>query len=209
MIASKKLEHFDPFSVHLADVVVRGNVQISTQARALCSIAGFEWAGIGAAHVRATVFYENLRALAAWSLSKDGTMLLPWGSDETVLPLVSSEDVAHVAAAVLTSTELQPGSSHPVIGEVLRLRDIVATFGRVLERDVRYHEIPDQLWHDAALARGFNQHAVEHLSHLWRTLRAGASRFEVPDTIEKLVGRKPKTFEEFVRDERSAFSAAA
>ena len=55
-----------------------------------------------------------------------------------------------------------------------------------------------------ALARGINQHAVEHLSDLWRALRtAGRSpetaRFEVTDTIEKLGGAKPKSFEEFVR----------
>jgi uncharacterized protein YbjT (DUF2867 family) len=168
----------------------------------------FEWAGIGAAHVRATVFYENLRALAAWSLAKDGTILLPWGSDSTVIPLVSGEDVARVAAGVLTRPVVTPGSSYPVIGDVLPLRDIVSTFSRVLERDVRYQEIPDQLWHDAALARGFNAHAVEHLSQLWRTLRTNPSPFEVTGTIEQLGGRRPKTFEEFVREERSAFSSA-
>jgi uncharacterized protein YbjT (DUF2867 family) len=169
----------------------------------------FEWAGIGAAHVRATVFYENLRALAAWSLAKDGTILLPWGSDGTVIPLVSGEDVARVAAGVLTSRAVAPGSSYPVIGAVLPLRDIVATFSRVLERDVRYLEIPDQLWHDGALARGFNQHAVEHLSQLWRTLRTSSSQLAVTDTIEKLGGRRPKAFEEFVREERNAFSSGA
>jgi uncharacterized protein YbjT (DUF2867 family) len=169
----------------------------------------FEWAGIGAAHVRATVFYENLRALAAWSLAQDGTILLPWGSDSTVIPLVSGEDVARVAAGVLTSPAVTPGSSYPVIGDVLPLRDIVATFSRVLERDVRYQEIPDQLWHDGALARGFNQHAVEHLSQLWRTLRTSSTQLAVTDTIEKLGGRKPKAFEEFVREQRNAFSSAA
>src|SRR5207237_3046983 len=63
----------------------------------------FEWAGIGAAHVRATVFYENVRALAAATIAKDGSILLPWGSDNTVIPLVAAEDVARVAAGVLTS----------------------------------------------------------------------------------------------------------
>ena len=116
--------------------------------------------------MRATVFYENLRALAAWSLTKDGTILLPWGGDDTLIPLVSGEDVARVAAGVLTSPSVSPGSSYPVVGAVLPLREIVATFSRILERDVRYLEIPDQLWRDGALARGYNQHAVEHLSQL-------------------------------------------
>jgi uncharacterized protein YbjT (DUF2867 family) len=170
----------------------------------------FEWAGIGAAHVRATVFYENVRSLTGSSLAKEGTILLPWGSDSTVIPLVSGEDVARVAAALLTAPSVPPGSSYPVIGEVLALRDIVATFSRVLGREVRYHEIPDELWYDGALQRGLNQHAVEHLSQLWRSIRtaSGSSATWKPTaTIETLGGRKPKTFEEFVREEKSTLMA--
>ena len=170
----------------------------------------FEWAGIGAAHVRATVFYENVRSLTGSSLAKEGTILLPWGSDSTVIPLVSGEDVARVAAALLTAPSVPPGSSYPVIGEVLALRDIVATFSRVLGREVRYHEIPDELWYDGALQRGLNQHAVEHLSQLWRAIRtaSGSSATWKPTaTIETLGGGKPKTFEEFVREEKSTLMA--
>ena len=93
-----------------------------------------------------------------------------------------------------------------MIGEVLALRDIVATFSRVLGREVRYHEIPDQLWYDGALQRGLNQHAVEHLSQLWRSIRttpASSATWEPTSTIETFGGRKPKTFEEFVREKQS------
>jgi uncharacterized protein YbjT (DUF2867 family) len=169
----------------------------------------FDWAGIGAAHVRATVFYENLRALVRLSLATQGTIRLPWGSDSTVVPLVSAEDVARVAAGLMTSPAVPTGATYPVIGAVLALRDIIATFGRVLARDVRYEEISDEEWRRDALARGVNQHAVEHLSQLWRSIRnAGlgpeAARFEVTDTIERLGGAQPKTFEEFVREEQTA-----
>ena len=169
----------------------------------------FDWAGIGAAHVRATVFYENLRALVRLSLATQGTIRLPWGTDSTVVPLVSAEDVARVAAGLLTSPAVPAGATYPVIGVVLALRDIIATFGRVLARDVRYEEISDEEWRRDALARGVNQHAVEHLSQLWRSIRnAGlgpaAARFEVTDTIERLGGAQPKTFEEFVREEQTA-----
>jgi uncharacterized protein YbjT (DUF2867 family) len=172
----------------------------------------FELAGIGAAHVRATVFFENVRALVRSSLATRGMILLPWGSDRTGIPLVSSEDVARVAVGVLTSPSVPPGSSYPVVGDVLALRDIVATFGRVLGRDVRSQEIPDDIWRDGALAGGVNQHAVEHLSQLWQSLRTadqrpGHAAFEITDTIERLGGIKPKTFETFVREERDALMA--
>jgi uncharacterized protein YbjT (DUF2867 family) len=169
----------------------------------------FEWAGIGAAHVRATVFYENVRALAGSSLAMQGAILLPWGSDSTVVPLVSGEDVARVAAGLLTSPSVPPGSSYPVIGEVLALRDIIATLGRVLGRVVHYQEISDEQWRTGALARGVNQHAVEHLSQLWRSIRTAPAQFEVTNTIETMGGREPKTFEQFVSEEKSTFMARA
>jgi len=166
----------------------------------------FGWAGIGASHVRATVFYENVLALTAATITRDGTVYLPWGSDATVVPLVSAKDVARVAAGVLTSPSVAPGSCYPVIGDVLALRDIVAILRRVLGREVRYQEIPDKAWADAALARGYNPHAVEHLSKLWQSIRTQTRRFEVTDTIVNLGGARPKTFEEFVREYQGAFT---
>lgn len=169
----------------------------------------FDWAGIGAAHVRAAVFYENLRALVRLSLTTQSIIKLPWGGDGTVVPLVSAEDVARVTVGLLVSPDMPAGSTYPVIGEVRTLREIIATFGRVLVRDVHYEEISDEEWRRDALARGANPHAVEHLSQLWRSfrvagLRSESVRFQVTDTIERLGGAKPKTFEEFVREERSA-----
>src|SRR5260370_5066697 len=126
----------------------------------------FDWAGIGAAHIRATVFYENLRALVRLSLTTQGIVRLPWGSNSTSIPLVSAEDVARVATGLLTRPTVRAGSTYPVIGTVLALRDIIATFGRGLGREVRYEEISDEEGRSDALTRGVNPHAVEHLSHL-------------------------------------------
>jgi uncharacterized protein YbjT (DUF2867 family) len=166
----------------------------------------FDWAAIGAVHLRATVFYENLRALVRLSLPAHGEVRLPWGSESTVLPLVAGEDVARVAVGLLTGPSLPAGAGYPVIGAVLALRDIIATLGQVLGREVRYEEISDEEWRRNALARGINQHAVDHLSQLWRALRGAgrdpaAARFAVTDSIEALGGAKPKTFEAFLREE--------
>lgn len=165
----------------------------------------FEWAGIGAVHVRATVFYENLASLVRLSLPAQGAVRLPWGKEQTVLPLVAAEDVARVAVGLLTSPSLTAGTAYPVVGTVISLQDIIATFGRVLGKNVRYEEISDEQWRSDALGRGLNTHALEHLSSLWKALRSAGldpqrARFAVTDTIEKLGGAKPKSFETFVRE---------
>src|SRR5438132_1476155 len=57
----------------------------------------FEWAGIGAVHLRAAAFYENLRALVGTSIAQHDDMYLPWGPGDAVIPLIAGEDVARVA----------------------------------------------------------------------------------------------------------------
>jgi uncharacterized protein YbjT (DUF2867 family) len=151
----------------------------------------FEWAGIGAAHVRATVFFENIYSLAAAS----GAFTMPLGDDSTVIPLVAGEDVARVAAGVLTAADVPAGSVYPVVGQLLTVKEIVATLGP----EVRYENVTDESWAEAAGSR-VNAHAVAHLSKLWEALRTQPQGVEVTDTIEKVAGRKPKTFAEFVAE---------
>jgi uncharacterized protein YbjT (DUF2867 family) len=164
----------------------------------------FEWAGIGAVHIRATVFYENLAALVRQSLPAQGAIRLPWGKESTVLPLVSGEDVGRVAAGLLTGPQRPAGSAVRMIGATISLKDIIATFARVLGKDIRYEEISDEEWRRHAASRNYNPHAIEHLSSLWRAIRSAAidpndPNYAITDTIEKIGGAKPKSFEEFVR----------
>jgi uncharacterized protein YbjT (DUF2867 family) len=172
----------------------------------------FEWAGVGPLHIRATVFYENVARLVAASLPARGAIRLPFGNETTILPLISAEDVARIAVGLLTGPERAAGSAYPVIGSVNSIKDIVGVFARVFNRDIHYEEITDEQWRGDVLARGWNGHAVEHLSSLWKSLRsaglsAEAARFAVTDTIEKIGGAKPKTFEQFVREQQSELGA--
>ena len=96
----------------------------------------FEWAGVGVAHIRATIFYENVAALVRQSLPAQGAIRLPWGGENTVLPLVAGEDVARVAVGLLTGPQPAAGSIVRMIGATMSLKEIVATFASVLARKV-------------------------------------------------------------------------
>jgi hypothetical protein len=82
----------------------------------------------------------------------------------------------------------------------------------VLGRDVRYEEISDDEWRRDAAARGYNAHAVEHLSSLWRAIRGAAidprdPRYAVTGTIKTVGGAAPKSFEAFVRERQGELLA--
>jgi uncharacterized protein YbjT (DUF2867 family) len=172
----------------------------------------FEWAGVGPLHIRATVFYENVARLVGASLPTHGAIRLPLGNESTILPLISAEDVSRVAVGLLTGPQPAAGTAYPIIGSTISIKEIVGTFAHVFNRDIHYEEITDEQWRSEVLARGWNAHAVEHLSSLWKSLRAAslsaeAARFAVTDTIEKIGGAKPKTFEQFVREQQSELAA--
>jgi len=167
----------------------------------------FNWAQVGAVHVRATVFYENVRALFSRALATGGPVQMPWRA-ETLLPLVWGGDVARVAVGALRRDAVPAGTAISLIGELLEVHDVIATLNRVLGREVRYEQISDEDWSRGALAAGFNQHAVDHLSALWRYLRTGDPREQLAglDTSSVLAewgGTPPRSFESFARTELS------
>jgi hypothetical protein len=174
----------------------------------------FEWAGVGPLHLRATVFYENVARLVGAGMPAHGAIRLPLGDESTILPLISAEDVSRIAVGLLTGPERAAGTAYPVIGSAISIKEIVGVFARVLNKEIHYEEITDEQWRSGVLARGWNAHAVEHLSSLWKSLRAAslsaeAARFAVTDTIDKIGGAGPKTFEQFVREQQSELAAAA
>ena len=69
----------------------------------------FDRAGVGAVHLRAAVFFENLAVVAA-AAGDRRELALPLGSGDTLIPLVAAGDVARVAAGLL----LDPGPADPV-----------------------------------------------------------------------------------------------
>jgi uncharacterized protein YbjT (DUF2867 family) len=172
----------------------------------------FNWADTGAVHVRATVFYENVRALFSRALATRGPVQMPLRA-ETLLPLVWGGDVARVAAGLLRRDAVPASTAVSLIGDLITVRDVIATLSRVLGRDVDYQEISDDVWSRGALSAGFNRHAVDHLSALWRYLRTDNPRERLAglDRATAFVewgGAPPRSFESFARAELSKPLAA-
>jgi uncharacterized protein YbjT (DUF2867 family) len=164
----------------------------------------FNWAEIGAVHLDAVVFYENLRALAQGSLARAGVFAVPWGPPTTAIPLVGAEDVARVAAAVLTRPVMPNGTVLRLVAGRFTNREIANALTETLGRSIEYHEIGDEQWASAAVGAGINEVAVEHLTHLWRYLRSPepAADFHTSDTFESLTGQPPRSLPQFLHEQK-------
>ena len=173
----------------------------------------FDWADVGAVHLDATVFYENLCTWALSSLARAGVIALPWGPETTAIPMVAAQDVARVAAAVLTGPVLPSGTVVRLMAGAVTNEEIVDAFGHILGRSVDYVEISDDQWASAASAAGVNAVAVEHLTHLWRYLRTLAPEYQAfyhtSDAFERFTGRPPQSLPQFLREHQELFAEAA
>jgi uncharacterized protein YbjT (DUF2867 family) len=172
----------------------------------------FDWADVGAVHLDATVFYENLCTWALRSLARAGVIALPWGPEDTAIPMVGAEDVARVAAAVLTGPVLPSGTVVRLMAGGVTNKEIVDAFGQILGRSVGYVDISDKEWASAASGAGVNAVAVEHLTHLWRYLRTRPPEYQAfyhtSDAFEDFTSQPPQSLAQFLRERKDLFAEA-
>jgi uncharacterized protein YbjT (DUF2867 family) len=173
----------------------------------------FDWADVGAVHLDATVFYENLCTWALGSLTRAGVVALPWGSETTAIPMVGAEDVAGVGAAVLTGPVMPSGTVVRLMAGAVTNKEIAEAFGDILGGSVDYVEVTDDQWVSAASAFGVNAVAVEHLTHLWRYLRTRPPEYQafyhISDAFEHFTTQPPQSLPQFLRQHKDLFAEAA
>jgi uncharacterized protein YbjT (DUF2867 family) len=169
----------------------------------------FDWAKVGAVHLHAPPYYENVRALVRKSVSEQSTVFLPWGDGSARISLVGAEDVSRVAAALLADSETPSANAndthdeYDLIAATPTVKEIVDTLSAVLQRPIRYVGITDEQWAEAMRGH-INPHALDHLSHLWRYFRSTERRSDeeirgVTDTIRAVTGSHAQTLEDFFR----------
>jgi uncharacterized protein YbjT (DUF2867 family) len=166
----------------------------------------FDWAQVGAVHLQAPPYYENVRALVSRSVAEQSTVFLPWGADTTVIPLVGAGDVSRVAAALLANPGVPSQNVYTLVAETPTVKEISDALGRAIARPIRYVAITDEQWADAVKDR-LRHHALDHLSHLWQTFRTSDERYQSTDTIRTVTGRNPQTLEEFFRENAKVFAS--
>ena len=165
----------------------------------------FDWAQVGAVHVQAPPYYENVRALVSATVSNQRTVFLPWGEETTVIPLFGAQDVSRVAATLLANPGVPSENVYPLVGETPTVREITDALGRAISQPIQYVPITDEQWADAVKER-LGPHALDHLSHLWQTFRKGEERYQTTDAISVVTGTKPQTLEQFFRENAGFFA---
>jgi uncharacterized protein YbjT (DUF2867 family) len=121
--------------------------------------------------------------------------------------IVDIRDIAAVAVIVLAATGHEGKSYALTGGEALTNEQIAGKLSQVAGRKISYVDLPPAEFKKAILSAGTPEWSAEAMLNLQHFYRIGkASR--TTDDVERLLGRKPITFDQFARDYAFAFREA-
>ena len=124
-------------------------------------------------------------------------LALPFGDGLT--GWIDTRDIAAVAAAALTEDGHQ-GETYTLTGPAaISMTEIAATLSEVTGRNIVFQHLTDEQWVQSMLAMGRTEVDAHATLALIAKTRDGHLT-QTTDEVERLIGRKPRTFEEFARD---------
>ena len=162
-----------------------------------------DWAGIGATHIRPTLFAEMPLMLNAEGIASEGKIFLPYGKGRHAP--VAAADIASVVVEILKNPQTHIGSAYTVTGQqAFSQNEIAGIIGNVLGKPVEYVDIPLEYWQQAMAVKGHPKFLIDHLSRVAEDYQKGVFD-KVTDVVLKIGGRPPQSFEDFMSKNISVF----
>ena len=162
------------------------------------------WSGLPVVTVRPTAFMDVFfLRFAAPTVRREQALKLPFGRGKT--SPIAAYDVARVVAAILANPAPHLGQVYELTGPRNEDLDAIARrFGKALNEDIRYIDVPPGPWEEQLRATAASPHLAAHLAAMAELHRA--NRYDrLTDTVERLTGTPPMDIEQFVGRNASAF----
>ncbi|UED83646.1 SDR family oxidoreductase [Streptomyces profundus] len=151
--------------------------------------SGVEWTII-----RANNFNQNFDEDLWHAPLRAGRLALPTGGVPE--PFVDVQDVADVAAALLTS-DGHHGRAYDISGpRAVTFEEAVATIAAAAGREIRFEELTPEAYRAELLADGVPQEAITEVGNVFDVLRA-RHLADPADGVRQILGRDPIRFEDY------------
>ena len=149
-------------------------------------------------------FYMQNTMMAAQTISSDGVIY--WDMNDGRLGMIDVRDIADSALAVITG-EGHEGKSYILTGPgAISFNDVANTFSRVLDKEVKYVNVPGE----AALQSMTGMGVPQWIAEGYVELSEGFSKNFANSTTENvkiLTGHSARSFEQFAKDFAQVFSS--
>ncbi|MBD0738940.1 NAD(P)H-binding protein [Streptomyces sp. CBMA29] len=137
----------------------------------------------------------------AWPVKASGAVNLPYPGAHT--DPVHEADLAEAACAALTDSRVRGGTYHLTGPESLSFAAQVEVLADITGQPIAAVPVSREAWR-AETAEHLPEAFAEALLDWWKALDGTPT--EVTDTLERLIGRPPRTFASWARENAAAFT---
>lgn len=164
--------------------------------------AAIRASGVPFTFVQPTGFMSNLLAWAP-SIRAEGVVRASTGDGRRAF--IHSDDIAAVVTQVLTTGEYV-GEALPITGpEALNFAEVAASIGAATGKSLTFQPLSDEEARQRySMVSSSTEETEAHVS-LWRAIREGRLA-TVTATVERVLGRKPITLDQWLIENAVAFS---
>jgi uncharacterized protein YbjT (DUF2867 family) len=154
--------------------------------------------------LRPHAFMQNWLADVAESVRAEGGIYSPIGDGR--VPFIDTRDIAAVAAEVLLHPDAHAGKKYFLTGgEAVGYGDLAAALSDATGRSVTYRPISMEEARSRAAARGVAPAAIDAMLAIAAYQKDGGPTATVSPSVQRLLGRAPRTIRDFARDYAESF----
>lgn len=158
--------------------------------------------GIDWTILKPTAFMQNF----LWFKDAVAKGFLPQVTGSGSVSWVDTRDVARVAAAVLTESG-HGGATYFLTGpETLEMKEAAARLSKAIGHRVRYFDLPSPMFWAILRLTGNSRWMSKGLVVQFSDVVAGHHDIDPTFEIERLTGKRPHSFTDFIQDHLQAFS---
>jgi (4-alkanoyl-5-oxo-2,5-dihydrofuran-3-yl)methyl phosphate reductase len=158
--------------------------------------------GLEAAIIRAGGFMSNTNQWVS-SIKSQGIVYDPTGNGS--IASVHPADIAAVAVHALIAPKLTETIFEVTGDQPLTTAEKVDVLARVLGRQLRIVEVPAETAAQELVKNGIPPHVARAVGESFAAIRDGQAA-SITDTVERVTGRKPRSFESWVREHAAQFA---
>ncbi len=158
--------------------------------------------GIRSTFLRPTAFMQNF-LMHSTTIKRDGTIISSCGTGK--VPFIHAADIAACAAAVMSKEQLQGKAYVLTGGSLLSHKQVAELMTLNLNKTISYLDVPDMRVREHMKVANVPRILIDAILELNSQIRSGMMASSTT-VVEKLIGRRPISFDQFIRDNAKSFS---
>lgn len=154
--------------------------------------------GVDYTIVRASWFNQNFSESFFLEPILEGFVALPQAEEK--VPYVDTDDIADVVVETMVNHK-HNGKIHQLTGpRALTFKEVIQDIATATGRDIAFTPIALTAYKDIMEQQGVPSDFIWLIEYLFSEVLGNPNNSEVTNDVEKVLGRKPKDFSEYIKD---------